>query len=203
MAPAGLSDLVVPLLTRIFHTSRRFHPGYSLLGRWLRRSVGDRRRAEALHILIGTGFALALVLAHFVASTFWPPAAQPMLYTAVLGGALALALGLGVVGFQPTLAVVCRDKAGELHLQQGADRLTVPYDAIESVEPISALRFHRHERRYAATHVFIGSLGDEVLLLRTGRGPVVIGLDAAADQSALAEHLETARAAARTEDALA
>ncbi len=190
-------------MTRIFHTSRHFHPGYSLLGRWLRRSVGDRRRAEALHLLIGTGFALALVLIHFAVSTLLPPGTLPMWYVAGLGGVGALGLGLGVLGMRPTLAVVCRDEARELRLHQGANQLTVAYDAIKSVEPIGARRFHRHERRYAATHVFIGRLGDELLLLRTERGPVAIGLDTADDHAALAGHLETARAKTRTEDALA
>lgn len=191
-------------MTRTFHTSRRFHPGYSPLGRWLRRQTGDRRRAEALHLLIGTAYALAVVMGYFAFSTLWPSAAALTNGYALLwmSGSLALA-GAGLIGFRPALSVTCRDDAEELRLTQGERTLMLPYDAIASVEQISALRFHRHERRYAATHVFIGRLGDDVLLLRTERSPVVIGLDTAEEQSALADHLETARTPARTENAVA
>lgn len=188
-------------MPRLFHTSRRFDPRYSALGRWLRHWTGDRRRADALHILIGTGLALATVATYFVTGTLHPGGLSLEYGTALLGG-LVLLGGLSLVGIRPPLAVVCRDDAEHLDLKQGPHTLTVPYDAIESVELIAALRFHRHERRYAATHVFIGRLGDEVLLLRTHRGPIVIGLDAADDQVALADHLETARAPARTENAV-
>ncbi|NNF58181.1 MAG: hypothetical protein HKN04_08055, partial [Rhodothermaceae bacterium] len=64
---------------------------------------------------------------------------------------------------------------------------------IECTERITADACHRHWRRYAATQAFVNRLPDELLLLRTTSGPVVLGLapDALDRLEAhLAEHLE-------------
>jgi hypothetical protein len=88
--------------------------------------------------------------------------------------------------------VTCR--ADAVNLQQGDRTLTIPVGTITSVEPIEAQRYHRHERRYAATHPFIGRLHDTVLLVRrTEAGPVVIALPPD-EQTALHEQLMTVRA---------
>ena len=190
-----------PVPRRVFHAPARFHPGYSLLGRWLRRRTGDARYAEALHVLVLTGLALVLLFGHFLSAALLLPAAAPQTTTAywlVQASLAGLALAAGVVGFRPALAVACTSDA--LHLAQGRRRLVVPYAALASVRRITARRFHRHERRYAATRAFLGVLGGEVLLLRLARGgPVVVGLPAPELAALHALLDETARASMRTE----
>ena len=102
-------------------------------------------------------------------------------------GLLATAVWGGVMGFRPALTVTC--EAETLRLKQGPQALSVPMDAVTSVEKITAQRYHRHERRYAATQVFIGLLGDTALLVRrTSGGPIVIALPPDA-QAALYEQM--------------
>lgn len=189
-APSG------SVASRTFHAPRRFHPGYSWLGRWLRRRT-DRRQGEALHILIVTGLGLGLLLVHYVSWTLFYESleATPLhqqIYWLSQAALLGVTAALCLVGVRPALVVTARPRA--LHVEQGDRSLTVPYDALTSVQLIAARRFHRHERRYAATRVFLGAVPNEVLLVRRAEGgPVVLGLPPSA-QDALHAHLETRHA---------
>lgn len=177
-----------------FHAPRRFHPGYSWLGRWLRRRT-DRLQGEALHVLVMTAVALILLLIHYLSWTllherFNTSLAWEAGYWMSQGALLATALGVGVVGFRPALTVTC--DADTLHATQGGRTLRLPLDTVTSVETITARRYHRHERRYAATQAFIGVLGGTVLLVRRANGgPVIVALPPNA-QAALRERLSTA-----------
>lgn len=177
-----------------FYIPRRFHPGYSLLGRWLRRATGDARQAEALLIVALAGLLLLLAGGQTLAWTFLQDTlkAAPRspeataFWLAQFGMALGYVL-FGLLGFQPPITITCTPS--KLTLRQGARTLVLPYHAITSAVLVSALHFHRHWRRYAATHVFVNRIPDSLLLLRTTSGPVVLGLSAE-DQAALLEHLE-------------
>ncbi len=190
------SDAFSSVAVASFHAPRRFHPGYSWLGRWLRRRT-DRLQGEALHMLIMTAAALVLLLIHYLSWTLLHEAfsTAPGLeagYWLTQLALLAGILGTGAVGFRPALTVTC--DADVLHVTQGSRRMEVALDAVSAVEPIAAQRYHRHERRYAATRVFIGTLGGTVLLVRRANGgPIIIGLSSDA-QTALHEHLATALA---------
>lgn len=181
-----------------FTAPRRWHPGYALLGRWLRRRH-DARRAEALQLVVLTTAALALVLSSSLAWALWHPAfaaapggpAIAAFWAAQAGGALLLAL-VGLVGWQPPLTVTAGPAA--LTLRQGRRRLHLPYAFIEHVAPLDPLRYHRHYARYAATRPYVYHPAGPLLLLGTARGPVVVGLPPAA-LDALAAHLATRRAA--------
>ena len=177
-----------------FHIPRRFHPGYSLLGRGLRRLTGDVRRAEALLVVVLVGGLLLLVGSQTLAWTLL----QDVLDQAPRGpvalafwgshiGALVTYVLVGWIGFQPAITLQCTPKGLVLH--QGRRTLTLPYSAINTVEPVDVVVFHRHWRRYAATHVFANRLPEKLLLLRTTSGPVVLGLSPA-DQQALLAYLE-------------
>ncbi len=160
------------------HIPRRFDPAHSLLGRAVRRAVADPRRAQALYWVLLVGLALGLLLAGQWAWALRHEAlaagSGAVLFWGVQAGAWLLLTGTGLVGFQPGAVVVCTERG--LHLRQGARRLELPYDAVESIETITPLRFHRREGRYAGTHVFATHLRHDLLLLRTARGPVVLGL---------------------------
>jgi hypothetical protein len=187
-----------------FHIPGRFHPGYSMLGRWLRRRTGDARQAEAYLIVVAAAFGLVLLLAPALAASFLEAGTQAgragglrpdvVFWLAELG-ALLLAGLVGGLGFEPAVTVTCA--ADHLLLRQGTSTCRIPYDALRSVEPLPRLLFHRHYRRYAATRVFATRLPDPLLLLQTPEGPVVVGL-AAPDAAALAAFLgERTNAASR------
>jgi hypothetical protein len=180
-----------------FTISRRFHPAYSLLGRWMRRWLDDDRRAEALFILVLSGVALTLLLSQYLAWALLKPfiAAAPdgpaaLAFWIGQVGALGLVIGTCVVGFQPAITVTA--DTDRLRLRQHDRVLVVPYAAIGDVSIISARRYHRHWRRYAATHTFVNHPDDDLLLLRTDIGPVVLSL-APDDREVLLDHLDARR----------
>ncbi len=182
-------------MTRTFRSSRTYHPSYSLLGRAVRAWVGDRLRGEALFIVVLVALSLLVLMSHYLGWALLKPVltANPSWQALFWGGqvvsVLALA-GIGLVGFRPAVRVECRPDT--VTLTQGPRTCTLPYASVEAVDRISARRYHRHYRRYAATRFFVGALSDEVLLLRAGDGPVVIGLSEADAQTALFEHLKAA-----------
>jgi hypothetical protein len=184
-------------VTRTFESPRSYDPTYSLLGRLLRSWTGDRLRGEALFVVVLTALALVLLMAHYLGWALLKPmlTANPswqMLFWAGQLVSVAVLAAVGLVGLRPGVTVQCT--ATGLDLEQGGRTETVSYDAVEAVDAISATQYHRHYRRYAATQPFVGSLSDEVLLLRTPRGPVVISLADPDEQAALHAHVETAEA---------
>ncbi len=161
----------------------------------MRRLVRDRRQAEAYFVLALTALVLVWLVVQYGAWALVQPAPteEPggglaLTFWAVQIGSLAGLLLVGACGLKPAATITCASDG--LHIEQGRRALRLPYDAITSVERITALRFHRHERRYAATQLFAARVGrGDLLLLRTARGPVVLGL-APDDQDALCAHLE-------------
>jgi len=185
---------------RLFQSPRSYDPSYSLLGRLFRSWTGDRLRGEALFIVTLTGLALLLLMAHYLGWALLNPVltANPswqVLFWAGQLASVAVLAAVGLLGFRPGVTVTCT--ADGLQLEQGTRSLKVPYDAVENIEEISPPQYHRHYRRYAATHVFVGAIGDAVLLLRTTNGPVAIALTDADEQAALRAHLETVETEAR------
>lgn len=180
-------------LTRTFRSSRTFHPYHSLLGRLLRWATGDRLRGEATFILTLTGLALLVLIAHYLGWALLQPviegdntqAWQMRFWFAQIASVLLLA-AVGLVGFRPP--VTAHVGENRLTLDQGKRSLTLSVDEIEEVSSLSAQLYHLHYRHYAATHAFIGTMDDTVLLLRTADGPVVVALPED-DQTALAQAL--------------
>lgn len=177
--------------------ARRFHPAYSLLGRGLRRLSADARQAEALFLVVLAGLGLLVLLTQFLSWALLQPVftadpgspARLVFWAAQLGSLLLLGLTC-VLGFTPPITVAC-DAAG-LHLRRGSQALDLAYDAIESAETVTALRFHRHWRRFAGTHVFVNRLDGDVLLLGTTQGTVALRLPET-DREALLTHLAAQR----------
>ncbi len=157
---------------------RAFHPPAALLGRWIRRRARDARQAESRYIVAA---ALVLTVASLVSQWSWillgegalgSPLALWVLGAHVAGGLL---LGWGCLwGWKPAVTVVVGTAGVEIG--QGDDTLTLAHGDIERAERITAAAYHRHWRRYAATHAFVNRLPTELLLLRTDAGPVVLGL---------------------------
>jgi MFS family permease len=184
-------------VTRTFQSPRSYDPSYSLLGRLLRYWTGDRLRGEALYVVVLTGLALALLMSHYLGwallkSTLAEHPSWQVLFWVGQLASVALLAAVGLVGLRPGVTVVCTPTG--LEIEQGSRARTVPYEAVEAVDTVSATRYHRHYRRYAATDVFAGQLAEEVLLLRTDRGPIVVALADLEDQDALRAHVETVEA---------
>ena len=166
---------------RTFHVSTRFHPGYSLLGRGLRRVIGDARRAEAFYLVTLSLLALGLLLAQYFTWLWLQPAiiADPLGPVAVgfwLGqvGTLTLSLFVCLFGFTPAIELTITPRAVQLH--RGAQERVLPYATITSVESISALLYHRHYARYAATGAYINRMTPQILILHTPEAPFALGL---------------------------
>lgn len=160
-----------------------FHPASSLLGRALRRPIADARQAESLYIV---AVALVTVAVALLGQWGWMHWGDSFAYAAVQGVVWLLVGAVCFAGWRPRLHV--RARAEALHISRGAEALVLPWRRIEAAERVSAESYHRHWRRYAATRAFVNRLPEELLLLRTGAGPVVLGL-AAADLARLEAHL--------------
>lgn len=183
-------------MTRTFRSARCYDPSYSLLGRALRRWTGDRLRGEALFLVALTGLALILLMAHYLGwallqSYLAADASRQLLFWGGQLASVAVWSAVGLIGFRPGVTVTCTTRA--LQLEQDGHTRTVPYDSIEEASVISATRYHRHDRRYAATTVFVARLTDRVLLLRTERGAVAVGLTPAEAHAELKAHIESSR----------
>ncbi len=166
---------------RTFHVPPRFHAAYSLLGRGLRRLLGDARQAEAWFLIALSMLGLGLLLAQYFAWVWLQSAilATPggsvaaAFWLAQLGG-LALCVTTCIIGFTPAVTVTMTP-AG-VHLRRGRHEHVLRYDAITSAESIPALLYHRHYGQYAATQAFINRMTPRVLLLHTPDAPVALGL---------------------------
>lgn len=159
----------------------------------MQRRVGDARRAEAYYIITLTFLALVLLLANYVAWALLETRilADPegpvalWFWTGQVGAVLLVILG-AVIGFKPEVRIVCGD--GGMDVQAEGKHLQVTRTNIQSFETISATVFHRHYRRYAATHVFVNRMPETLLLLHTTHGPLVIGFSES-DLAACIMHL--------------
>ena len=166
---------------------RSLHPPSSLLGRLVRRRARDARQAESLYLVAA---ALVLCVGALVSQWGWiavgtGPNVAPE-YVAGQLAAAALLVGGCLLGWKPPIVITAHD--GGLDVRQGAETVSIPHERIHAAERISAAAYHRHWRRYAATCAFVGRLPDELLLLRTDAGPLVLGL-AAPDLDRLETHL--------------
>jgi hypothetical protein len=158
----------------------------------------DRRQAEAMYLIVVSMLLLGLLLAQYLIWALLNPTilsdpAGPVALTfwgTQVGGFVLCGL-LCFLGFKP--AVSASIEPNGIHLRQGQCTASLTYDEIESVEPLSALLFHRHYARYAATQAFISRMPATLLLIRTPDDPVVVGLRPE-DHTALLHHLNAEQA---------
>lgn len=168
-----------PTVTRTFRAPRSYDPSYSLLGRAVRAQIEDRLRSEAVFLVLLTGLALALLMTHYLGWALLQPVLaehpdwQVLFWAGQVVSFVALG-GAGLIGFRPAVHVTATEDG--ISLRQGRQSCTVAPGAVHEAEVISAETYHRHYRRYAATRPFVSAVPDAVLLLRTERGPVVVGL---------------------------
>lgn len=130
-----------------------------------------------------TTLVIVLLIAHYLGWAFLQTAIESNpdgpVAVAFWGGQVASLLivgGICLLGFRPGVTVTVHADKQRLRLEQGADRLTLAFDAIERAAVIDARRFYIHYRPYAATRIFTSSLPETVLLLRTSEAPVIVAL---------------------------
>ena len=163
------------------------HPASSLLGRLVRRWSDDERQAESRYIVAAALVLGGATLAGQWAWVVWGTEGEMALgfFAAQVVGGLFVG-GFTLLGWRPALHIRADDQ--RLTVQRGAETLDLPYEAVTSVERITAAAYHGHWRRYAATFAFVNRLPADLLLLTTARGPVVLGLPAG-DLARLEAHL--------------
>ena len=183
-------------LSLSFFVPGRFHPGYSWLGRYLRRRVRDELYAEGLYILLISLIGVGLMLLFFLgwAGLQLVLAARPdeaerlvRLYFAGQVGASLLFFVTCFMGFKPALNL--RISGRRTRIRQGARECVLPLHRIRRISPASALQFHRHYRKYEGTRSFFVRLPNPLLCLDTDTGPVFLGLPQE-DHPALMAHWE-------------
>ena len=183
-------------MPRTFESPSSYQPRYSLLGRAIRAWRNDRLQSEAFYIVVLTALTLALLMSHYLGWALLKPyltahpAWQMVFWGAQVGSGLLLA-GIGLVGVCPSVKVTCSPDT--VTFQQGSRSCSLSPASIDDVALISATRYHRHYRRYAATQVFVSHLPDEVIRLRTDEGPVIVALTGPDDQQALLDHFRELR----------
>lgn len=166
-----------------------FHPPSSLLGRLVQRWTEDRRQAESLFIV---AVALVLVVAMLAGQWSWVlwglgPDGSPNLayFVAQIVGGLIVGGGC-LLGWRRPVHVRLEDEG--LAIRRGAETLVVALGEVTAAERITADAYHLHWSRYAVTQIFVNRVEDALLLLRTTRGPVVLGLPTS-DMEHLEAHL--------------
>jgi hypothetical protein len=104
-----------------------------------------------------------------------------------VAAAVALFIGACLVGRRPEIRVAV-DEAF-LTIASSKGELRIPYSEIERMSRIDDRLYYRHYRRYAETRAFVNRTPSELLLLRFGGVPVVLGLDRGTDLARLEELL--------------
>ena len=185
---AYVRPTLLRLLFRMHLTApAALHPASSLLGRFVRRWSADTRQAESRYIVAAV---LLLGTAALIGQWAWViwggEGADALAYFAAqaIGGVAVCTFCL--LGWRRPIHVHA-DREG-LVVQRGVEGVTLAFDAIQSTKRISTDAYYRHWRRYAATRSFVNRPEDELLLLTTDHGPVVLGLPTDAFQK-LEAHL--------------
>ncbi len=155
----------------------------------------DMHYAEGVFILAFTALSIALILVNYLGWAFLQPlltdasATSIKLYFALSQiGLFLLFAAFCMAGFKPALLVSFDSSLG-LTIEQGDQSLHLPLHRIHSAAQISALRFHRHHRKYKKTRAFFVRLPEFLLTISTDHGPVVLGLNEC-DQQELLTHLQ-------------
>ena len=111
-----------------------------------------------------------------------------MMYWASQAGSSILCFLTCILGFLPAIHI--SRVPGEVTIRQGSRICRINEEDLLELSTTSALIFHRHYQRYAATQSFVNRIEQTLLLLRTPHGLVVLGLPAE-DRKALTDALQT------------
>lgn len=157
---------------------RRFHTGYSLLGKAVRKRIGDRLYAEGMYILILAAILICAVLAFYLGWALLQPVIQTEQDAFIFACAqafVAMFIFMTCIwGYKPALQIEYSSEA--LVIKHGDLARRISAGSVRSCSPLSALDYHRHFRKYGQTLFFSNRSSDHLMLIRTDDGPVVLGL---------------------------
>lgn len=169
-------------MSNTYHIQRRFHIGYSILGRQIRRRISDVHYAEGVFIMAFAALFICLVIANYLGwavlqsmNAGAPDEAAAIMYWIGQVILTLLFFTFCVFGFKPAVHVSFDSQKG-LSIKQGAVQEDIPLQSIRAVSHVSALRFHRHHRKYRTTKAFFVKLPASLTLVSTDNGPVLLGL---------------------------
>lgn len=201
--PNATEPATCKLQPATYNIPSRFHPGYSLLGSWIRERVGDRRRAESLFIVTSGVVALVLALSQYFAwALLDPPEIRFLISQIIVAGLYAVVC---LIGRQPEITVTLADRGIEINrripsaefpwiLSREVESDVVPFRRIRRVTTIDANLYYRHHARYAGTRAFVNRIPPRLVLIELPDGPVILGLEPA-DCAAFLRQLEERTAA--------
>ncbi len=178
-------------MSHTYFIKRRFHVGYSFLGRFLRRRIPDTYHAEGVFIVVFALLFIGLVLANYLGWALVEPVitSNPdgpitdAFWISQILTALTFFF-LSAYGFKPALKISI-DEGFDLAISQGKTSMRLPLAEIKAVTMISALRYHQHYRKYRETRAFYGKIPQTLLLIKTADGPILLGLDETSQQELL------------------
>lgn len=161
--------------------SQNLNANYSILGRLIRRAVRDTHYAEGILILTIALLSISMIVFFYIGWAFVEPIitadesgqAAAYYFFGQLGSFVMLFM-VALLGFKPGLKIAIEDHC--LHIKQGQKRLIVLYSEVHQAEHISSTEYHQHYRKYLNTRAFYNRLSDNLLLLNTESGPVILGL---------------------------
>ena len=179
--------------------SKNLNANYSILGRLIRRSVKDTHFAEGILILTIALLSISLVVSFYIGWAFAQPfieadaTGQTAIYYFLAQVVSFSLLFLGVfLGFKPKLEVTMDHQC--VQIKQGSRRLLLLTTEIDRTEIISSTEYYQHYSKYANTRAFYNRLPEELLLLETENGPVILGVSIE-DQATLQEALRSSASA--------
>lgn len=169
--------------------------GYSVLGRLIKKRVKDVHYAEGIYIFSFATLLIGLIIFNYLGWALIQPALASangeqvaVAFWIAQTALAALFVLFCVIGFKPATQITV-DTASGLSIKQGKTQLNIRHSDIESVTSLSALRFHRHYRKYQNTRIFFGRLPRLVMLISTSEFPIVLGLSPE-DHRELLTHLQ-------------
>lgn len=167
-------------MNRSYVIPSRFYPPLSLLGRWIRARVPDRRSAASTYLVAAVTLGVVLIVSQFMTWAYLYPI-SPGEEAIFLAGQLFLAavyVGVAIVGRRPSWRVTVT--SDELSIERDGASLRIPLSRIRGVSIISAETYYGHYDRYAATRAFVNRIHPTLLLLDVPDGaktrPVILGL---------------------------
>lgn len=164
-----------------YTSPRRFHPGHSLLGRWIRTRVPDERRAVGAYFFASGLILFGLIFAQQLAWALWLVVGDgaagwrlPLFYGQLVSAGLYLVVC--VWGFRPGFTV--RLEGTELFIESTGAVLRVQARPTEAIPMVPERTFYRHHRVYARTRSFVVPGATEVWVVEDRGAVIGVGLPA-------------------------
>ena len=151
-------------MSHSYSVKSRFHIGYSLLGRQIRRRQTDAHYAEGIFIIAFSILTVVMVVFNFLGWGFIQPFlsgpyAETITLSFWIGQVLSglLFFSLCMLGFKPAISVTVQENK-LLTIKQGKQFLQIPLDSIQSTTQISLPQVRKNTRLLCKNPIFPDSV---------------------------------------------